>query len=68
MSDVPPVSSPDETVADQIVRRLIAAGLLPQQYAKYTKQQLANGTLRAEDWRLLAEKALEVTKRENEHE
>lgn len=68
MNDSPALSTPDETVADQIVKRLVAAGLLPQQYAVQTRSQLASGALRAEDWRLLAEKALELAGREGAHE
>lgn len=68
MNDSPAVGTPDETVADQIVKRFVAAGLLPPQYAEQTITQLAGGTLRAEDWRLLAEKALELVDREHDHE
>lgn len=64
MIEPPNFEHPDETVANQIITRFVAAGLLSQQDMTYAKAQLANGTLRAEDWRLLAEKALELAIRE----
>lgn len=68
VNNSPALGTPDETVADQIVRRLVAAGLLPPQYANQTRNQLATGALRAEDWRLLAEKAIELAGWEESHE
>jgi hypothetical protein len=54
----------DEIVAKRILARFMATRLLPQQYADSTQAQLAAGKMRAEDWRLLAENALEVEKRQ----
>lgn len=64
MIESPNFENPDEIVANQIITRFVAAGLLSQQDMAYAKTQLANGTLRADDWRLLAEKALELALRE----
>lgn len=63
----PTLDTPDERVAAEIVSRLVAAGLLPQQYATQTRRQLATGAMRAADWRLLAEKTLELRSREAHH-
>lgn len=49
----------DEIVARRIVERLVAAGLLPPAYADKMAKRLGEGKVKAEDWRLLAERALE---------
>lgn len=53
----------DKNVADAIVKRFIAASLLPESYATRCATQLAEGAMREEDWRLLAENALEFQAR-----
>lgn len=67
MSGLSVEKTPDEVVAEQIVARFVATGLLPEQYGEQTREQLANGKLKAEDWRLLAEIALEWQAREGDH-
>ena len=59
--------NPDEIVAKTIITRLVKAGLISEQDSNRAHLQLASGTLKAEDWRLLAEKALELESREGSH-
>ena len=54
------MSSPTETLAGRIVRRLVAHGLLSDEAAKKLAGPLAAGTLSQEDWRF----AFELTKAE----
>ena len=68
MTTPPNLDTPDETVAKQIIARLTAAGLLPQTLSDQMQNQLTSGTMRTEEWRLLAEKVLEATAREGKHE
>lgn len=58
MSDLTNNKTPDEAVADKIITRFVEAGLISNQDKKRTREQLTNGRLKTEDWRLLAEKAL----------
>lgn len=58
--------TPDEIVAKQIIARFVETGLLPPRYADQARVQLATGKMRVEDWRLLAEKALELEKRQED--
>ena len=58
-TDSPP-SSPDEQVAQRIVARLLADGLIAPQQAEAVRRGLADGTFKAADWRLLAENALQL--------
>lgn len=60
MSDTNPYTMPDDIVAEKIVKRFVDTGLLPKVYANEAKRLLANGTVKAEDWRLLVEKAIEL--------
>ncbi len=64
----PANKTPDEVVAEKIVSRFVEAGLIPKQYQAHALTKLAQGRLSAEDWRLLAEKALELESREEYHE
>ena len=57
-------NTPDEHVAEKIIARFIETGLLPPQYAEQARTQLTAGKMRSEDWRLLAENALELEKRQ----
>jgi len=50
----------EETLANTIVNRLLAQGLLPESLAEETYYGLSEGRLRESDWRLLAEKALAI--------
>ncbi len=68
MTIPPNLDTPDKTVAQRIITRLIAAGLLPEPLANQTQNQLASGTMRTEEWRLLAEKVLEAAARESKQE
>ena len=64
MSDSVHIATPDETVAEKIIARLVKARFITDHDKKRTWAKLANGSLKAEDWRLLAEKALEAAVRE----
>ncbi|MCA9995700.1 MAG: hypothetical protein KDE56_08140 [Anaerolineales bacterium] len=55
----------EEKLANTIVNRLVAQGLLPQALAEQTFYALCEGKLREADWRLLAEKALDKAARGN---
>jgi len=50
--------TPDDQVAQRIVKRLIAEGLIKQAHAKEIWMGLAEGTARSADWRFLAESSL----------
>lgn len=49
---------PDDLVAQRIVQRLIAEGLIKQAHAKEIWMGLAEGAARSADWRFLAESSL----------
>jgi len=49
------MSSPSETLAAKIIEKLIQEKLLSKQEAKKILPKLADGKLRAEDWRLSIE-------------
>jgi hypothetical protein len=51
-------STPDQMVAAKIVERFVDTGLLPANQAKKLEVQLAEGRLREEEWRLIAENAI----------
>ncbi len=55
--------SPDEQVAQQIASQLTARGLVRAAQATVLARGLADGTLKAADWRVLAENAIEVEAR-----
>jgi hypothetical protein len=55
--------SPDGQVAQQIVAQFTARGLISAVQAAALARGLADGTLKAADWRLIAENALEVEAR-----
>lgn len=67
MSNTTNNHGPDEIVAEKIITRLVKAGLISEQDSSRANIQLASGNLKAEDWRLLAEKALEFESREGAH-
>lgn len=52
--------SPDGQVAQQIVAQLAQRGLISAKQAAALARGLAEGTLKATDWRLIAENALEA--------
>lgn len=52
--------TPEESLANNIVNKLITQGLLPESLAEETFYGLSEGRLRESDWRLLAEKALDI--------
>lgn len=63
MSDSPTMdtsATADEIVAKRIIDRLVATGLVPPRYAEYTQQRLASGEIKADSWRRLAEKVLNI--------
>ena len=68
MNPSPDFERPDLAVADQIVVRLVSEGFLPQPFADRVATALANGTMRANDWRRLAEQVLAWEMQEGEHE
>ena len=68
MNQSPEFERPDLAVADQIVARLVNEGFLPQPFADRVAPALASGTLRANDWRRLAEQVLAWEMQEGEHE
>ncbi len=55
--------SPDGQVAQQIVAQFTARGLISAAQVAALARGLADGTLKAADWRLIAENALEVEAR-----
>lgn len=57
----------DEIVAKRIVDRLVTVGLLPQDYAPHTQQRLAAGDIKADSWRRLAEKVLDIEHAGSDH-
>lgn len=57
----------DEIVAKRIIDRLVTVGLLPQKYAQYTQQKLTAGDIKADSWRRLAAKALEIEDAGGDH-
>lgn len=63
MTEIHSPGTPDEKVAERIVSRFVATGLLPAQFAPALQAQLAEGKLSTEDWRLWAEKAIDQTTR-----
>lgn len=65
MTTSPDSLPPDEAVADRIVKRFVEAGLLPEPLVDAVRRGLAQGSLRDEDWRLYAERALEIDERED---
>ena len=54
----PPISSPDQQVAQRIVDQLLAHGLIAPQQADALRRDLAAGVLKAADWRQIAKEAL----------
>ena len=55
--------SPDGEVAQQIVAQFTARGLISATQVAALARGLAEGTLKAVDWRLIAENALEMEAR-----
>jgi hypothetical protein len=55
--------SPDGQVAQQIVAQFAERGLIGGAQAAALAHSLADGTLKAADWRLIAENALEMEAR-----
>ncbi len=51
------METPSQLLAEKIMERLIREGLLTAQAAKTMQPKLAEGKLRAEDWRLPIELA-----------
>lgn len=47
--------SPDEVVAERIVRDLAERRLIPPDRAAAVLEQLASGAMKPDDWRLLAD-------------
>lgn len=56
----------EEQLANTIVNRLIAHGLLPESLGEETFYGLSEGKLNESDWRLIAEKALTIKQRSGE--
>ena len=65
MATTPVSPTPDRTVAERIVERFVEAGVLPAQLGDEVITKLASGTLRAEDWRKLAETAIALDEMED---
>lgn len=55
----------EEQLANTIVNKLVAQGLLPPSLAEQTFYGLCEGKLRESEWRLLAEKSLDKATRGN---
>lgn len=51
------MSTPSQILAAKIAERLVSEGLVTAAASKALEQTLADGTLRAEDWRLPIELA-----------
>lgn len=66
MTAIDRIETHDQVVARRIVDRLVAVGLLPPAYADKTAKRLCEGTMKAEHWRLLAGKALELDNQEGD--
>jgi hypothetical protein len=54
------MESPSQALARKIVEKLVADGLMTPDDAKKLESKGADGKLRAEDWRLAVEKAMEL--------
>jgi hypothetical protein len=54
------MSSPSEALSKKIVARLTEAKLIVPGDASQVTENLAEGRLRAEDWKLLIEKGMDV--------
>jgi hypothetical protein len=67
VTEAPDTSTPDQAVATQIVKRFLLQGLLQPVEANRVRERLAAGTMKAEDWRLCAEKALEWQSKRGDH-
>ena len=67
MHNPPAPQPPDAQVAGRIVDRFVDEGLLPREFADRLLNQLADGTLKANDWTALARQAL-AWEREKESE
>ena len=59
MSEDTSLKSPSELLAERIASALVDQKLLLVEDAKRIRPYLASGKMKAEDWRLLAEKALD---------
>jgi len=53
------MKSPSEELVEVIVPQLVEAGLLLQEDLLKYKEKIANGTIKQEDWFLMAEKAMQ---------
>ncbi len=51
--------TPAEELAEIVTNALLDEGLILKEDAPHTSREIASGKLRAEDWRLLIEKALD---------
>jgi hypothetical protein len=51
------MDTPSQALAARITKRLVREGLIPADTAKMIQTKLADGKLRAEDWRLPIELA-----------
>lgn len=61
------VTHPEQKVAARIVHRFVADGLMPAAYAERVAARLGEKQMREEDWRLLAEAALDAQDRSAVH-
>ena len=52
------MSTPSTQLAAIITKRLVAEGLIPESDATTLESKLANGTVKAEDWKLVVDKNL----------
>ena len=66
MTSVPPIpeeKTPDREVANFVAHGLLADDLIAQSQLNDILRGLANGTLKATDWRRIAENALDLEAR-----
>jgi hypothetical protein len=59
MPSVDPTRTPDQELADIIVDKLVAAGLVSQAKSTELRKMLAAGTVTIEDWKRYVEQAEE---------
>jgi len=52
------IKSPDERLAELIIEKLRAQGVIPEKRSSELKEKIIKGTVRQEDWRSLIELAM----------
>ena len=63
MEQSPEITLPDHLVALRIVERLLGKQLVSQELADTLQERFVDGSFKEADWRLFAEKTLDLEKR-----